>query len=496
MLIGDITSIADWQTSFDAARAGAEAHSWIREWYPINRSLTGEGVREQLRALQALVPLEIHAVPTGEQVLDWTVPKEWNVRDAYVKNAAGERVIDFRKHNLHVMGYSVPVHETLPLGELKKKIYTLPDYPDRIPYRTSYYKENWAFCAQQSLVEALRDGDYEVLIDSTLEEGVLNYGELVLPGSSEDEILISAHVCHPSLANDNLSSIAVAVQLAQRLVQAEHRYTYRFLFAPGTIGAITWLARNRERVERIRHGLVLACLGDGGSFHYKRSRHGDAEVDRAVQLALRDSGGTYEILDFTPYGYDERQYCSPGFNLPVGCFMRSQPGSFPEYHTSADNVDFLRPEFLGESLQRLLSVVEVLEGNDALLNLSPHGEPQLGRRGLYSAVGGATDQKQFEMALLWVLNFSDGAHSLLDIAQRSNLSFTAIRAAADALMNAELLSSERLKAQRQKPGKLGRAASPLAEANSTDFWDDFIDGEPDLSDAALTEYFKDLKGKA
>jgi aminopeptidase-like protein len=418
--------------------SGAAMHGLVRELYPICRSITGEGLRRTLRRLQELVPLELREVPTGTRVFDWTVPREWNIRDAWVADARGRRVIDFAEHNLHVVNYSVPVRRRMSLAELRPHLHTLPAQPDLIPYRTSYYAEAWGFCLSHRALEALPDGEYEVCIDATLEPGHLTYGELFLPGGSPDEILFSCHSCHPSLANDNLAGTAVAVWLARHLGAAPRRHGMRFLFIPGAIGSITWLARNAEAVGRIRHGLVLSCLGDPGHSTYKRSRRGDALVDRAAAHVLQQAG-EHELLDFVPYGYDERQYCSPGFNLAVGCLTRTPNGRYPEYHTSADNVDFVRPEALEDSLAKALAIVEVLEHDVALVNLNPHCEPQLGRRGLYGNTGGITPPG-FEMALLWVLNYSDGDHSLLDIAVRAGMSFPLIRRAAGALQGAGLLA--------------------------------------------------------
>src|SRR5580693_2579159 len=359
---------------------GRQLHSFAAELYPICRSITGEGIRRTLAMVQDRIPLQIQEVATGSQVFDWTVPKEWNIRDAYIKDSSGKRVVDFRACNLHVMSYSTPVHATMPLGDLKEHLFTLPDHPEWIPYRTSYYRENWGFCLSHNQMLALPKGDYEVCIDSTLEDGSLTYGECYLPGGSTDEVLISCHACHPSLANDNLSGLTVATALAKLLSQHKLRYSYRFLFIPGTIGAITWLARNREAAGRIRHGLVLTCIGDKGGFHYKKSRRGTAEIDRAAAQVLRHSGEPSEILEFSPYGYDERQYCSPGFNLPVGCLMRSVWGSFPEYHTSADNLEFIRPEQLAGSLRVCAAILDVLENNRRYCSQSPYCEPQLGKR--------------------------------------------------------------------------------------------------------------------
>lgn len=421
---------------------GAEMHALATDLYPICRSITGEGLRETLRRLQKQVPLEIHEVKSGTQVLDWTVPKEWNIRDAYVADANGTRVIDFKRSSLHVLNYSTPIRKKMPLAELRPHLFTLPDHPDWVPYRTSYYSEAWGFCAAHRVVEALPDGEYEVVIDSTLAPGSLSYGELVIPGETRDEVLLSCHSCHPSLANDNLSGIAVAVALAKHLAaQPRRRFTYRFLFIPGTIGSITWLAGHEDVVPRIEHGLVLSCVGDAGGFTYKRSRRGDAPIDRAVTHVLRHTGTSHTITDFVPYGYDERQYCSPGFNLAVGCFMRTPNGKYPEYHTSADNLSLLKAHALEGSLAAVRTVLAVLEGDGRFRNLSPKGEPQLGKRGLYGATGGAAQLPGFELALLWVLNYSDGANSLLDIAERAGMPFAQIRAAADALLAKGLLEA-------------------------------------------------------
>jgi aminopeptidase-like protein len=420
-------------------QTGQELHGFAADLYPICRSITGDGIRRTLESIGRRIPLRVTEVPSATSVFDWTIPKEWNIRDAYIKGPDGKKVVDFQQSNLHVMNYSTPVQATMPLSELKPHLFSLPDHPDWIPYRTSYYEENWGFCLSQNQMLALEDGGYEVCIDSTLEDGHLTYGECYLPGRSTDEVLISCHSCHPSLANDNLSGITVATALAQLLSGHDRRYSYRFLFLPGTIGAITWLARNPEAARRIRHGLVLTCIGDAGGFHYKKSRRGDAEIDRAAAHILRHYSESPEILEFLPYGYDERQYCSPGFNLAVGCLMRSVWGSFPEYHTSADNLDFIRPLQLARSLRVCAAIVDVLENNRRYCNQNPYCEPQLGKRNLYRSTGG--DSIQIEIsARLWVLNFSDGQHSLLDIAERSGLPFAVILDAAELLCQGGLLS--------------------------------------------------------
>jgi aminopeptidase-like protein len=427
------------QSTADRTDIGVELHRLIADLYPICRSITGNGLRETLRAVGKPVPLTLREVPTGTQVFDWTVPKEWNIRDAYVKNSRGERVIDFQSSNLHVVNYSVPVRQKMQLAELKTHLFTLPDRPDWIPYRTSYYKEDWGFCLSQRQLELLPEDEYEVSIDSTLQTGHLTYGECFLQGELPDEIIVSTHCCHPSMCNDNLSGIAVAAFLAKHLSLRPRRYSYRFLFIPGTIGAITWLALNEEKISRIRHGLVLTGLGDSGKLHYKRSRRGDAEIDRVAAHVLHHSPYDHQLLDFTPYGYDERQFCSPGINLPVGRLSRSPHGTFPEYHTSADNLDFVHPEKLEESFDACLQILSVLERNGTFLNLNSKCEPQLGRRGLYGMVGGGPDSGVRELAMLWVLNLSDGSHSLLDIAGRSNVSFDSIFEATEALQQKGLL---------------------------------------------------------
>jgi aminopeptidase-like protein len=431
-------TISELCASLEAERIGRQLYGCVADLYPICRSITGDGIRETLRRLQAVTPLVVHEVPSGTDVFDWTVPREWNVRDAYVKNSTGERVVDFQKSNLHVVNYSVPVRARLSLEELRPHLFTLPDRPDWIPYRTSYYSESWGFCLSQRQLETLEDDVYEVCIDSSLEPGSLTYGECYLPGESTDEILISCHVCHPSLANDNLSGIAIAAHLAQRLGGLDLRYSYRFLFIPGTIGSITWLARNESVVPRIQHGLVLACLGDAGRFTYKKSRRGDAIIDRAAAHVLRGLGDL-EVQEFSPYGYDERQFCSPGFNLPVGRLSRTPHGRFPEYHTSADDLQFIHPSQLAASVSACLAILDVIENDRTYINQNPKCEPQLGKRGLYHAIGGLAHSPDHEMAMLWLLNLADGEHTLLDVAERAGLPFESVRDASEVLRGHGLL---------------------------------------------------------
>lgn len=413
---------------------GLEAYSLIAELFPICRSITGEGFRQTMDILRQHIPLQLHEVSSGTKVFDWEVPREWNIKNAYVKNSKGEKVIDFQRSNLHVLNYSIPVNKVVSLTELKEHLFTLPNHPDWIPYKTSYYKDNWGFCLSHNDLLQLEEGEYEVFVDSTLENGNLTYGEVFLEGESQEEVLISCHCCHPSLANDNLSGISIATQLAKHFLSIPHRLSYRFIFIPGTIGAITWLSLNEPNLSRIKHGLVITGVGDPGKITYKRSRRGDAEIDRVASYVLQNSGMDHDIIDFYPYGYDERQYCSPAFNLPVGCMMRTPYGQYPEYHTSADNLEFINPAMLEDSFSTLLKITNILESNRTYMNLSPKCEPQLGKRGLYSSIGAN------ELALLWVLNMSDGDNSLLDIAQRSGIKFDSIGSAAKLLLDANLIT--------------------------------------------------------
>jgi aminopeptidase-like protein len=418
---------------------GGGMHEMMAELYPICRSITGDGFRKTMNTIANHIPLSMSEIPTGTKVFDWVVPKEWNIRDAYMKDADGCKIIDFKKSNLHVVSYSTPVHAKMPLAELQKHLHSLPEYPDRIPYKTSYYKENWGLCLTHNQFLGLKDGEYEVSIDSSLEDGHLTYAECFLEGERTDEILLSCHACHPSLCNDNLSGVVLATFLAKALAGMKRRYSYRILFVPGTIGAITWLSVNEKHVSKVKGGLVIACVGDSGRLCYKRSRQGNSVIDRSAIHVLKSISKDHEIIDFSPYGYDERQYCSPGFDLPVGSLTRTPYGRFSEYHTSADNLEFVRPEYLADSLSTYLSVVDVLENDRKYLNQNPKCEPQLGSRGLYRLTGGRQEGSLNEIALLWVLNQSDGSHSLLDIAERSEISFGLIRRAAENLRAQGLL---------------------------------------------------------
>jgi aminopeptidase-like protein len=418
-----------------------DIYALAAEIFPVCRSITGNGVRRTIDLLSKHIPIQRHELPTGTPVLDWEVPKEWNITDAYIKDAKGERVIDFSRCNLHVLNYSTPVRQKMPFAELKQHIFTLPDQPDLIPYRTSYYKEAWGFCMSHRQLVALEaaGGNYEVVIESRLEPGALTWGEYLHKGEITEEVLLSTHICHPSLANDNCSGLALLTVLGRELSRRRTRLSYRFVFAPVTIGSIAWLATNEAKLDRIRHGLVISNVGDAGGPTYKRSRRGNALIDRSMVHVLRRTGAPFKLLEFFPYGYDERQYCSPGFDLPVGAFQRSQFATFPEYHTSADNLDFIRPQHLAASFRWITQALDVLERDRRLVNLHPKGEPQLGRRGLYGATGGEKDAWTRNMAMLWTLNLSDGRNSLLDIAERADFPFDVIATVASLLERHGLL---------------------------------------------------------
>lgn len=424
----------------DFHKSGFEMYRIISDLYPICRSITGNGVRKTLQYIETIIPLKIFEVPSGTKVFDWTVPKEWSIRDAWVKDSKGNKIIDFNKSNLHILNYSIPVLKRVSLKELKEHLYTIPEYPEWIPYRTSYYNENWGFCLSHKDFVKLKEDSYEVCVDSTLHNGHLTFGEYFIQGQYPDEILISTHICHPSLCNDNLSGIAMTALLAKQMSNCHLRYSYRFLFIPGTIGSITWLSLNENNLQKVKHGLVVACVGDAGKFTYKKTRQGNAEIDNIAINVLKNSNNDFMIIDFSPYGYDERQYCSPGFNLPVGCLMRTPHGEYPEYHTSADNLEFVNEENLAGSLKTYLNILNVLEKNNKYINLNPKCEPQLGKRGLYQHIGGHSDSKNLQLAILWVLNLSDGHHSLVDISERSGLKFGLIADAAKILVSENLLN--------------------------------------------------------
>jgi aminopeptidase-like protein len=418
---------------------GQALYALVAKLFPLCRSITGPGVRETLAILSELIPIRRIEVPTGMEAFDWTVPKEWSIREAYIGDEGGRRLVDFKNSNLHVLNYSMPFRGRMMMEELRPHLHSLPNQPDLIPYRTSYYKENWGFCLSQRQLDDLGEGPFDVVVDSTLAPGHLTIGEVVLPGEIKEEILISTHICHPSLANDNCAGMAIATALAVRAERTPFRHTLRVLFVPGTIGSIVWLAMNEKETAQIAHGLVLTGLGDKGSLTYKRSRRSDTMIDRAAAHVLSHKGDGSQIIDFSPWGYDERQYCSPGFNLPVGRLSRTPHGEFPEYHTSADNLSFVTPHALADSLATVEQILRIVDRQATYRSTNPMGEPRLGKRGLYRQTAGQGDAVPDEIPLLWVLNQSDGSRSLLEIAERSGLAFEVVYEAATTLHSAGLL---------------------------------------------------------
>jgi aminopeptidase-like protein len=434
------TTVLDQATIAGAAATGETAHALLRDLFPLLRSITGAGVRATIARLNQVVPLSVTEVPSGTVVFDWTVPEEWTVAEAYLEDEQGKRWLDLRESTLHLVSYSTPVDATFSLAELQPHLHSLPEQPELIPYRTSYYTPSWGFCLSDRVRQSMPDGRYRAVIRSKREPGSLTLAEHYHRGESEREILVFAHDCHPSLANDNLSGLVVATLLAAHLQGRKTRYSYRFVFAPATIGSITWLSQNQDRLHQIRHGLVLSLLGGGGPFHYKQSREGNHSIDRTAWRVLQAQHADARLLPFLPWGYDERQFCSAGLNLPVGRLTRTPNGEFPEYHTSADNPTFVSPAELAEAWLLCLRIFDELERERVYLNLAPNGEPQLGKRGLYRKTGGHQQIPERQLALLWVLNQSDGRHSLTDIAERAGLPSAVIESAADDLEAAGLLA--------------------------------------------------------
>ena len=429
----------------DHAALGEAMHALATQLFPITRSLTGPGYRQTLGVLERVSgPMARHSFVSGERVLDWDVPKEWTIREAWVKAPDGSKVVDLADSNLHVVGYSVPVHEHMSLARLQEHLHSLPGQPQAIPYRTSYYDEAWGFCLADDQRRALAEGEYEVLIDADLEDGAVEVGEVVIDGTSRDEVLLWTYCCHPSMANNELSGPVVAAHLAALLRERAGtlRHTYRVVFAPETIGAIAYLSRFGERLrERLVAGYVLTCVGDPGPFTYKRSRRGDALADRVAEHVLSVSGDEHRVLGFVPVGSDERQFCSPGFNLPVGSLMRTMYGVYPEYHTSRDDLSLITAGALGESLRAYEQIVDAIEANETLVGTVLHGEPQLGRRGLYPKTGGPSDALAAgrQQDVMYLLSFCDGSADLLAAAEASGRPLTELAAVADLLRSHDLL---------------------------------------------------------
>lgn len=422
-------------------KLGGEMYDLLVRLFPICRSITGDGVRQTLRILQEHIPLKIAEIPSGTQAFDWTVPDEWNISDGYILDPDGKKIVDFKQNNLHVLGYSEPVDKKLGLAELTEHLYSLPDYPEAIPYVTSYYKRRWGFCLRHKDLLKLKEGTYTVKIDSTLKPGAMSIGELVLPGEREEEILLSCYTCHPSMANDSISGVVLMTFLGKLLAETKRRYTYRVIFIPETVGAVVYLSRHKDHLlSKTRGGLIASFVGDAGNFRYKKSRRGDAEIDRATANVMSRRQRDCRIVDFYPHlGSDERQYCSPGFNLPVGLLTRTPYLEYPEYHTSLDNLSHVSGKNLGESLALYYDILMAMEINRVYVNQTMYCEPFLSKWNLYSTVGGPKIPDKETMKLKWLLNYSDGEHDLLQIADTMSTSILDLAGPLKTLVDAGLL---------------------------------------------------------
>jgi aminopeptidase-like protein len=428
----------------DYAARGREMHSLATRLWPIPRSLAGPAFRESLDIIEAEHgPIERHHFESGSRVLDWTVPPEWHIREAWVKGPDGQTVIDMRDSNLHVVSYSEPVHAEMELEELQERLWSLPDQPDAIPYRTSYYNRSWGFCLTENRRRSMAPGRYEVHIDAELRPGRLELGEITVPGQTDREVLLSTYLCHPSMANNELSGPMVVAQLADllRARDQQPRFTYRLLFVPETIGAIAYLARFGQRLrERLDAGYVVTCIGDPGPFTYKRSRRGGTLADRAALHVLEHAGEPYGVTDYYPARSDERQYCSPGFDLPVGSLMRTPYFGYPEYHTSLDDLELVTAEALAGSLHMYHRLVECLEAARPYQVTVAEGEPELGSRGLYATTGGATVDEQAKLDMMFLLNYCDGSGDLLAAGERIGRPIWELQPTVERLVEHDLLT--------------------------------------------------------
>jgi aminopeptidase-like protein len=413
------SSAAIRKTALDfRGNPGAAMHALATELFPICRSITGNGTRQTLEILRRELPaLKTFEVPSGTPCFDWVVPPEWNIRDAYFQAPDGKKIVDFQAHNLHVVGYSTPVDATMSLEELRPHLYSLPDQPDAIPYMTSYYKERWGFCLTHDLLQTLKPGDYRVKIDSTLAPGSLTYGELVIPGELEKEVFVSTYVCHASMGNNELSGPMVTTALARWLQDLpRRRYTYRIVFIPETIGSIVYLSRNLETLkQRVIAGFNVTCIGDDRAYSFLPTRLGGTLSDRAALHALRHHAGAFERYTYHDRGSDERQYCSPGVDLPIASIMRSKYAMYPEYHTSKDDLSFITPSGLGGGFEALRKAVLAVEANATFRATTPC-EPNLGKRGLYPTLSTKDTARQVR-SMMNVLAYADGAHDLLAVAE-------------------------------------------------------------------------------
>jgi aminopeptidase-like protein len=410
--------------------------------WPINRSITGDGVRQTHDILGELIPLTRIEVPSGSHIFDWIVPPEWELNEAYIIDPNGRQILDVQENNLHLISYSEPYRGTLSKSELEKHLHSLPDLPDAIPYLTSYYNRTWGFCLSQKERDSLPEGNYEIVVDTKLKaNGSMTISEVVLPGETEDEVLISTYTCHPSMANNELSGPLVATFLYQRLAAMKNRrFTYRFAFLVETIGAIAYLHQKGEHLRhRLKAGLVTTCVGLDVPFTYKRSLRGNTLIDRIVGHVLKEENVDHKIIDFFPWGSDERQYCSPGFDLPVGSLMRGSYLDFPEYHTSLDNRDLISFTAISESVDIYLATCMALERNIIYRNLVANGEPQLGKYNLYPKIGSLRQVETERQELLWFLSLADGHRDLLEIASTSGVSIERLEAAARKCLEAQIV---------------------------------------------------------
>lgn len=416
-------------------KIASELEEYFDRLWPIMRSITGDGVRKTHEILSEIIPLKTMEIPSGTKILDWTVPKEWVCKEAYVIDPNGKRILDIKEHTLHLVNYSAPFKGKIKKSELENHLHSIPDQPNAIPYVTSYYSEDWGFCLSHQQRQELSEGEYEVVIDTDFIEGSLTISEVILKGNSDREILFSTYTCHPSMANNELSGPLVTAFLYKKLAaMSERKYTYRFSFHAETIGAICYLDRLGSHLKKyLDAGYVITCTGDSGPFTYKQSRGINSLADRAAEWTLkRYCNNGLKILPFNPAdGSDDRHYCSPGFNLPVGSLMRTMYGKYPEYHTSDDNRNFISFDAMEEAVEAYAKICETLEENARFENLVKYGEPQLGTRGLYPSTGGVGEMSEQVASLLWVLNYSDGKYDLLDIANMSGLDIRQLALAAD-----------------------------------------------------------------
>ena len=420
---------------------GQEIHDFAKSLWNFNRSLTGEGVRETLRAIQKILPnLEIKEYPTGMAAFDWTIPKEWVIREAWSKSPEGEFVCEFSKNNLHLVGYSTPIHERMSLNKLQTHLHSLPEQPTAIPYVTSYYKENWGFCLSENVRSELKDGEYEIYIDSELIDGHLTYGELIIPGESSSEILLSTYVCHPSMANNELSGPSVTTYIAKWLLSwPGNRLTYRILFIPETIGSIAYISQNLEELQsKVIAGFNITCIGDDRNYSYLPSRNGETLSDKVAIHVLTHLTSSFEKYTWAMRGSDERQYCAPGVDLPIASIMRTRYGDYPEYHTSLDNLtDVVTPNGLEGGYKALRYSIEAIEEN-SYPRVKVLCEPQLGKRGLYPNVSTKTSGHEIRL-LMNVISWSDGKTSLIEIAELCKVAVWDLYPIVDILVKNELI---------------------------------------------------------